>query len=156
MWKLKVSPRVLKATEKYIASLGRKREELTEEQWKFILNYIKGRRVVIPILVVFGLFCVGMTILYWNSGHKTVARAIPHDTVKISVNNQKDTISLSPEEIRQYLDYVTDCYMNAGVQIMLGFQLLVFAFLSATLARIHNRKMHRILLSRPPPTGIVV
>jgi hypothetical protein len=31
MWKKNASPKVLKATEKYIASIGRKREELTEE-----------------------------------------------------------------------------------------------------------------------------
>lgn len=39
MPKKQVSPRILKATEKYVASLGRKREELTEEQWTFMVNY---------------------------------------------------------------------------------------------------------------------
>ena len=152
---MRTTPRILKATEKYIASLGRKREELTEEQWNFMINYVKTRRVAIPFLVVCGLISLGMTFMYWHQGHKYVTEVIPHHTITVSFNDQNEQITLMPDEIRKYLNYITDRYMMAGTQFVLAYCLLIFFVISLTLVRIQNRKMHRILLSRPNTTGIV-
>lgn len=156
MWKKRVSPKVLKATEKYLTSIGRKREELTEEQWNFMVDYIKKRCLIVPILIFFVLFCTVMTYLYWHQGHKYYTKVIPHQTVKISFDDQRESITLSPEEIRRYLRYVTDCYMMAGMQFELTIFMLIFLFGSVMLTKIMNRKTHRILLSRPTTTRVVV
>jgi hypothetical protein len=153
---MRTTPRIVKATEKYIASIGTKREELTEEQWNFMLNYVKMRHLRIPLLMILGLFCAGMTLAYWHLGHKYFTNALPDNTIKIEFNGQKEAISLSSEEVRKYFSYVTHCYMNAGVQFMLALQFLVFAILGATLTRTTNRKMHRILLYRPSSTEVEI
>ncbi|MGA2070927.1 MAG: hypothetical protein ABSG97_06220 [Sedimentisphaerales bacterium] len=156
MWKIKTSPKVLKATDKYIASIGRKREELTEEQWNLMVNYIKTRRLAIPSLIFFGLICAIFTLMYYHLGHKYLTMAIPHHTVTISFEGQQEPITLSPEEIRKYSTYVTDCYMMAGTQLMLAFESLIFIVISLTITRIYARKGHIILLSRPTSTESVV
>jgi hypothetical protein len=156
MWKLKISPKVIETTEKYIASIGIKREGLTEDQWNLLLNYVEHRRIVIPIFVLMVLFCSSMTFLFWHLGHKYLTGAIPNHTVQIVIDNQREPISLSPEEIRKYFDYLAGCYMNAGANFMLAFYTLSFLVGSITLIRIQNRKMHRILLSRPNTKGVVV
>jgi hypothetical protein len=156
MWKLKISPKVIRATEKYIASIGIKREELTEEQWNLLLDYVKNRRIVIPIFVLIMLFCSSMTFLFWHLGHKCLTGAITNHTVQIATDNQREPISLSPEEIREYFDYLAGCYMNAGINFMLAFYTLIFLIGSITLVRIQNRKTHRILLSRPNTKEVVV
>jgi hypothetical protein len=107
-------------------------------------------------LIFIMLFCSTMTFIYWHLGHKYFTKAIPNDTVTISFNGQKETLSLSPEDIRKYFDYVKDCYMNAGMGFMLAFYALIFVIGSVTLVRTQNRKMHRILLSRPTETEAIV
>lgn len=152
MWKMQVSPRTLKATEQYIATLGRKREELTEEQWNFLIKYIEGRRIAIPLFLIMCLLFACMTFIDWNRGHKYFVRAIPHHTVKVLLEDQQEPISLSPEEIRVYFNYVVHHYMMAWS----GF-LLVSIFLTFFCMMIigGNKKAHRILLSRPVTTETV-
>ena len=145
----------LKATERYVASIGRKREELTEEQWNLMVHYVEGRRIAIPFLIIIVLFCTSMTFLFWYLGHKYLTGAIPNHTVQIMIENQSKTISLSPKEIREYFDYLAGCYMNAGVNLMLAFFALIFVVGSITFARRQNKTTHRILLSRPNTTGVV-
>jgi hypothetical protein len=153
---MRTTPKILKATEKYIASLGRKREELTEEQWNLMLNYIKVRRIAIPFLLFFAMFSIGMTFAYWHQGHKYYTKTIPHQSVKISFDDQKEPITLSPEEVRQYLNYVTNRYMVASCQFLLSIFFLTSFIISMTIARTANRKAHRILLSRPTSPAVEV
>jgi len=153
---MKTSPRVLKATEKYIASLGRKREELTEEQWNLMVRYVKNRRIAIPFLLFSVIFCIGTTFAYWYQGHKYYTKVIPHQTVKISFDDQRESLSLSLEEIRRYLSNMADCYMMVGMSFLLAVLVLHIFIGSVTFTKMMNRKSHRILLSRPPLTGIVV
>lgn len=151
---MRTSPRILKATEKYVASIGRKREELTEEQWNLLVKHVEARRVANPFLLLAGLFCISMTYLFWHQAHKYVTNIVPNHTITVSFNNQNEPIILTPEEIREYLKYITDGYMLAGMQSMLAFQLLGFAVLSMALTKRTNRKAHRILLSRPTETVV--
>jgi cbb3-type cytochrome oxidase subunit 3 len=121
-----------------------------------MVNYIKTRRLAIPLLIFVGLFSAVMTFAFWHLGHKYVTKAIPHHTVTISFDDKREFISLSPEEIRQYFNYVTDCYMNAGMNFMLTVFMLIFFIGGMTIARITNRKAHRTLLSRPTKAEVVV
>jgi len=155
MWKLKPSPRVLKAAEKYVTSLGRKREELTDEQWNLMVKYTQGRRLGIPFLIFFGLVCAIFTATYYQHGQKFAKDILPSQVITITYEDQRESIYISPEKMRKYLNYATNCYMNAGMQLMLTIQFLIFFVGSVTLSKTMNIKTHRILLSRPPSTGIV-
>ena len=84
MWKMQVSPRTLKAAEKYIASIGKKREELTEEQWNLMVHYVEGRRIGIPLLIFSGLICAVFSIMYYHLGQGFVEDIFPHQVVEIS------------------------------------------------------------------------
>jgi len=152
MWKLQISPRTLKAAERYIASIGRKREELTEEQWNLMVHYVEGRRIGIPVLLIACLLLAGMALMHWHFGHKYFIKAIPHHTVTISFEDQQEPISLSPEEIREYFSYVVHRYMMAWGGFLLAGILLTFLVCIVTMGK---GKAHRILLSRPNTTGVV-
>ena len=144
MWKMKTSPKVLKATEKYVTTLGIKREELTEEQWNLMVKYVEVRRIGVPFLLFFAVFSIGMTFVFLHLGNKYYTKVIPHQTVKISFEDQKEPIALSPEEIRQYLNYVINRYMVAFGQFLLSVSFLTFFVISITIAKTANRKAHRI------------
>ena len=152
MWKMKPSPKVLKATEEYVTSLGRKREDLTEEQWKLMVNYINTRRISSPILLIFCLVSVCMMFVSWHLGHKYITKVIPHHTITVSFNDQKKSIPLTPEEIGQYLNYITERYSTVGAHLVLAVVLLTFIILNVTVIKRTNGKNHRILLSRPAAT----
>jgi hypothetical protein len=146
---MRTTPGIIKTTEKYIASLGRKREELTGEQWDFMINYIKTRRFAVPVLLIFGLFSIGMAFLYWHQGQKYFIQVIPNHSVKVSFDDQKEPLSLTPEEIRNYLEHMRDIYIMVGMKFVLSIFLIIFIIGSITLIRWQNRKTHKILLSRP-------
>jgi len=150
---MRTSPRVLKVTEKYIASIGRKREELTEEQWNLMVYYVEGRRIAIPFFVVMVLFWISTTFLYWQGGHKYLTKVIPHCAVTISFEDQREPISLSPEEIRECFRYVIQHYTMAWGGFLLA---VIFSTFLVFIVTIGNRKAHRILLSRPTATEVVV
>ena len=156
MWKLKPSPRTLKATEKYIASIGRKREELTEEQWNLMVNYVKCRRISIPFFLIFFLVSTALMIANWYLGRKYVKKVIPEQSVKVIFNEQKEQTIISPEEIRNYLSYVNERYFMTGSQYIFAIGFLVIFILNVTLIRMTNRKTHRILLSRSSTASVAV
>jgi len=156
MWKKQVSPRTLKAAEKYIASVGRKREELTEEQWNLMVNYVKTRRLGLPLLIFCGLICAVFTLVFYHLGQGFVEELLPHQVVKISFDDQRESISISPEEMRRHLSYATECYMLAGMQFMLALDFLIFVFGGLTIVWKQNRKTHMVLLSRPTSTESVL
>jgi hypothetical protein len=152
MWKLQVSPRTLKAAEKYIASLGRKREELTEEQWNLMVRYVEGRRIAIPFLLMMCLLLAGMTFVNWHRGHKYFTKAIPNNTVTISFEDKSEPISLSPKEVRDYFDYTIHLYMMAWGGFLVATMLLTILICFGII----GQPGHKILLSRPTTTGPVI
>ena len=153
---MRTSPRVLKATNKYITSLGRKREELTEEQWNLMLNYIKARRIGIPFLLFFVVFWIGTTFTYWYQGHKYYTKIIPNQTVRISFDDQKEAVTFSPKEIQRYLSNVIHCYVMAFSGFLMAVMFLTYFIIILTIFKKSNRKAHAVLLSRTPQTGVEV
>jgi hypothetical protein len=73
--------------------------------------------------------------------------AIPDHPVKIFVENQKEPISLTPNQISSYLNYIIQNYATA-----FGGFLLLIMFLSIIITVGGMKKTHRILLSRPATT----
>jgi hypothetical protein len=148
---MRTTPGIIKATEKYIASLGRKREELTEEQWDFMVNCIKTRRIVIPLFIIMALLCIITIFRAWYLGHECFAKAIPHNTIMISFEDKSEPISLSPKEIRDYFSYTINRYMGAFGGFLLFINVLTYLMII-----IGIKKTHRILLSRPATTESAV
>lgn len=149
---MRTTPRVLKATEKYIASIGKRREELTEEQWNLMLNYIKGRRISIPLLIIVALILISSSFWYWHLGHKYFTNAIPSNSVTISFVDQQEPISLSPKEIKEYFNRVIQCYAMAWGGFLVVSMLLTFLICFVII----GHPAHRILLFRPTTTGPVI
>jgi len=151
---MRTTPKILKATERYVISIGRKREELTEEQWNFMVNYIKACRISILSLAIIGIINVAFTLMYFYFGQGFAKGVLPPEVVTISFEEQGKSVSFSPEEMRRYLNRATDCYLNAGMGSMLSIFFLTFFIGNFTFIRVMNRKTHRILLSRPIATEI--
>jgi hypothetical protein len=150
MWKLKPSPRTIKATEKYIFSLGRKREELTEEQWNLMVHYVQGLRFAIPILLFLELFSVFFAFEYCRLGQKFTNDALFSQSavVKMMFKDPSKSISLSQEDV-PILNHAREYFILAGMNIMLVINFFILIIFSLTLTRQQNKKTHRILLSRP-------
>jgi len=152
MWKLKPSPKAIKATEKYVASLGRKREELTEEQWQLMANYIQNRRVAIPILIILGLISISFAFMYYHIGQDYIEDILPNRAINVTFEENSKKISISSEKIQRHLSYAKECFMKVGFNISLILFILMFVIGSLTLVRIQNKKTHRILLSKTVTT----
>lgn len=153
---MRTSPRVLKATNKYIASLGRKREDLTEEQWNLMLKYIKARRIGMPFLLFFALLSIFFAYKYWQLSNKYLTKVILNPRIEASSNQQDESILMKTEEIRYHFKRFAYFRAMAWGQFLIANMMLTFFIISLTIVKITNRKTHRTLLSRPPATGVVV
>ncbi|MFH1370103.1 MAG: hypothetical protein ABII09_02290 [Planctomycetota bacterium] len=120
---------------------------MTEEQWNLMLNYIKARRIGIPFLLLFALLSMCFACKYWQLGNKYLTKAVLHQNIVTSPDNQKELISLSPEEIKYHFKHLSYFYAMGWGQCLLSVQFLTFFVISVTFGKL--QKTHRILLSRP-------
>ena len=140
----KISPKIQQAAEKYLASLGSSREQLTEEQWRVLATHIKRQphlkrsRIV---LLFFGIIFGSLTILGFCLTNKRVRLYVPDDTVSIQKAGSESATSLKPEEIEN----IIRGYIRFGSNITRSFDFTVFFFVSFGIFWLTERELNKIL-----------
>jgi hypothetical protein len=149
----KISPKIQLAAEKYLTSLGSSREQLTDKQWEIIANYVKTRRMKVPILLTGGIFCACMGFLYSWYAKNHIANILPDEAVFVSKANKESAITLKPDDIKEHIDYLTHAYFMAGSLFILTVFMLGAVSICIPLMRRGNRKMLKAFIPRKQERG---
>ena len=149
MAKTNVSGKIQQAADKYLGSLDSSRDQLTDEQWRIVVAYIKLRRTYKPQLVFLLLLSVIWAVsafwyLYYIS--KLVAVVVPHETIFVSKAVDEPTIPLDPDDIQEFIDNAAKAYFGTGAATIAA--LLFFSYVVAI--PIHTRHRRKILESFIP------
>ena len=151
MFKKGPSPKVQQAAEKYLASLGSSRRQLTDEQWHIITKQVKSQRMVWPTILcclILGIALIGITIFYCRWAGYQIERATPDHPVYLREAGEGGTIQLSPQEIKDYLELLSSTSFNTGPAFILGVLLLLAALAVPSVIR-RNRKKLEAFIPRP-------
>jgi len=142
MFKRNPSPKVRQATEKYLASLGSSREQLTDKQWHIIARHVKSQRLIKPIVLcclILGLALMGITLFYNRWAAYEIERVTPNHPIDLRELGDDGTIRVFPQEIKDYLELLSSMSFHTGPAFVLGVFLLVAVFTVPLLIR-RNRK----------------
>lgn len=139
-----ISPKVELAAQEYLASMDSSRQRLTDKQWKIVVNFVRGSRLIRPLVASFlllgiGLVCLGSLYSHWTK--REIAKAVPAETIFFYKAGERVVIPLRPYEIKTYLRSLTGLSFNTGP----AFILAIFLFLSVLLIPLHKRANHRML-----------
>lgn len=154
MSKKKISPKIQQAAEKYLASLGSSREQLTDKQWETLAAHIKlqrNRKIGRIVFLLFGIIFASLTVWVFCITKERIQFYVPDDTISIQMYGQEPVISLEPEQIENIIKGYVD--LGSGIARLFDFTLLNFAFfgLSWLINREHN-KILRVFIPKLRPS----
>lgn len=144
MAKKRTSLKLEKATEEYLASLGSSRDNLTDEQWKYVSGFIRAKKFTKPMIISFMvlavlLLCLTFLYSYWTNYE--IAKAIPNRTVYFYKAGDNASIALTPRQIREYLELLSSLSFNTGP----AFVLAVFLFMAVFIIPLYRWKTRKII-----------
>jgi hypothetical protein len=150
----RISPKVQRATEEYLASLGSSRKELTQEQWVILAKHVRRQRVEkfsMVLLVVVGLLKVWLTWWALQLGNVTIFSAVPKNVERIIfVSDAGEQVTTVPELLKLDMKLVALAYCYAGVSFVLAVFLLTGGLIFLPLDRRATKKMLEALVPRRP------
>jgi len=141
MFKRNPSPKIQRATEKYLGSLGSSREQLTDKQWRIVTKHVKFQRMVKPIVLcclMLGLMLMGITLFYHRWARYDIERVTPNHPIDLRELGDDGTIRVYPQQIKEYLELLASMSFYTGPAFILGVLLLVAVF--AVPLRIYENK----------------
>jgi len=141
MFKRNPSPKIQRATEKYLGSLGSSREQLTDKQWRIVTKHVKFQRMVKPIVLcclMLGLMLMGITLFYHRWARYDIERVTPNHPIDLRELGDDGTIRVYPQQIKEYLELLASMSFYTGPSFILGVLLLVAVF--AVPLRIYENK----------------
>ncbi len=154
MTKKKISPKAQQAAEKYLGSLGSSRTNLTDKQWEIIANYVKTEKMKMPVLLVFGIICAGLSFWAFWLGEKGMASIIPekaHLITFVSKTGEEST-PVNPDEFKNYMKAVIGLYWKCGSSFILAIFCFVSAFIIIPLTRRGNKRIFEAFIPRRQET----
>jgi len=128
----KISPKVQQATEKYLASLGSSRDQLTEKQWQTIANYIRAQRMKVLFFLIFGIIFACVSFWAYQLGNKGATLTIPNEADEVIFVSKADAASTEPlkaEHIRNCVQRVGALQWRSGMTFTIALYFLVFTFM---------------------------
>ncbi len=140
----KISRKIQKAAEEYLALLGSSPQQLTEKQWHLTVNFIRALRVTKPMITVFLIIGIALTylaFLYSDWTKREIAKVVPTGTIFLHDADDKSILPLQPCEIRDYLESLSSLSFNTGP----AFILAVFLFLLVIIIPLYRRAHGKIL-----------
>ena len=154
----KISPKVQLAAEKYLASLGSSKEQLTDKQWEIVVNYMKFRRTANLTIIgslLFGVFIACSSFWALNCGKKAIDSIVPNDTREIVFISKpgETSIPVSPDYMKNYIKAVAKMYWHHGAEFVLAMWLFGLAAVSISLRR-DKQKMLEAFIPRSGETKI--
>jgi len=131
MSKKKVSHKLQQGCEKYLASLGSSRDQLTEIQWEVLVNNVgveQTFRWAIPFFILpFALFHICLTVWSVHRTNELVNLAVPNEAVYVSKTKGGLSTLLAPDQIKTYLVQLKKSSFNtcAGLVNSILFSMIV-------------------------------
>ena len=161
MAKKKISPKVQHAAEKYLASLGSSREQLTDKQWEVFVNYVKVQRsfkTCMPIILLLAIICAYFTFFGFQKTNKLITRVVPDEVIYVTKEASESPISLEPDIIKGYLERVRDLSFDTAGLFMITVMMLN-VFVLRLIFKKHRLKAIEALVQRkqepvPPPDNL--
>jgi len=153
MAKKKISLKVQQTAEKYLASLGSSREQLTDKQWETVANYVKSRpiaKLAIIFLLIFGVINACLSFWTFQLGKKGMVSIMPNETgqvIFVSKAGEKSA-SLSRDYMNNYIKTVTDLYWQCGSSFTLAISLFALVLIAVPFTSRANRKLLEALIPR--------
>ncbi|MHC4157967.1 MAG: hypothetical protein ACYSSO_02705 [Planctomycetota bacterium] len=120
MTRKKISQKIQQAAEKYLASHGSSREQLTDKQWEVFANYVKSRRMVVlfvTLSLAISIFNAYLSLLAFQLGNQGVSSMIPSEAERvIFISKAGEEISSSvPSLLKLNAKYAGLAYWLSGL-----------------------------------------
>jgi hypothetical protein len=150
MWEKQVSPKIQKAAEEYLTSLNSSRQYLTDKQWELLVNYIKTERqfrYVAPFILAMGVILICLAIFYFRTTNECITSAVPKNVVYVTNEPSQNSITLTPEHIKSYLEYLREGSSNFAINVLCAVYLFL-VIITGLVTRKQKRKYIEALVER--------
>jgi hypothetical protein len=150
MPKKDIHPKLRKTAEEYLASLNSSQEQLTDKQWEILINHIKVEhqfKWVTPCILVLGLLLACLSIFSFIRASDCITSAVPENTIYVITEPDRNPITLEPEYIRNYLEYLRKMSWNSAAGLVNATLLFVVVTMRFVLSK-HRRKYIEALVER--------
>lgn len=146
----KISKKVQQAAEKYLASYDSSREQLTDKQWEVVVNHVKSQRFIkvkLAIILSVAVFEACLFVWAWRLTDELIAKVVPDKTMYVIDGETQDPIDLAPNDIKTYLQKLSNISFDAGATFSLA--ILLFAGVAVAFAfRKRRLKMIEAVIER--------
>ena len=127
----KISPEIQHVAEKYLASLGSSRWQLTYEQWRVVTRHIKYRRV--RGLWMFICLCLAVLLLWsgfrtYRHAHGFLSEVLPVKSVRIYQGDRETLVEPQVQEIQNYINLSLKYGAKIGYYCLMGLFFLIIPF----------------------------
>lgn len=127
----KISPEIQHAAEKYLATLGSSRQQLTDEQWRVVIKHIKNRRM--RGLCMFIFLCLAVLLLWlgfraYRSAHYFLPEVLPVESVRIYQGDSETLVEPQVQEIQNYINLSLKYGVKLGCYCLMGLLCLITPF----------------------------
>ena len=126
--KEKLSSEIIEKTQRYLSERGVSKNDLTEKQWEFVAQYMKGKqkaKLGLILYIIATLLSISLAISSYKSCKhmaNNLASLIPPETIIINKDGTKNVIEVEQEVIENY----------GKANALMGFAIGFFLFLGAT------------------------